>query len=56
MLPLTVGDGEGASPDTDPIVARFLNRLSDYLFTAARFASMRGGFPETTYRKDAVQV
>ena len=35
----------------DASVAVFLNRLSDYLFTAARYASMRCGEEEVTYKK-----
>jgi len=50
-LPLCRAGGEGEEPPTDPVVLRYLNRLSDYLFTAARFAAMKGGFEETCYRK-----
>ena len=32
-------------------VTRFLNRLSDYLFVAARLAAMKQGQPETVYKK-----
>eukprot|EP00013_Stygamoeba_regulata_P028630 CAMPEP_0177663756 /NCGR_PEP_ID=MMETSP0447-20121125/20096_1 /TAXON_ID=0 /ORGANISM="Stygamoeba regulata, Strain BSH-02190019" /LENGTH=280 /DNA_ID=CAMNT_0019169615 /DNA_START=64 /DNA_END=906 /DNA_ORIENTATION=+ len=34
----------------DPL-RHYLNRLSDYLFTAARYVSMREGHPETPYKK-----
>jgi ATP:cob(I)alamin adenosyltransferase len=34
-----------------PIVAQFLNRLSDYLFVAARFASLKAGATEHIYKK-----
>ena len=36
---------------TDAAVAVYLNRLSDYLFTAARFAALKAGEPETTWVK-----
>lgn len=35
----------------DADVLAFLNRLSDYLFTAARFVAMREGHAETVYKK-----
>ena len=38
---------------TEPAVGVFLNRLSDYLFTAARYAAMRAGEPETVWAKAA---
>ncbi len=39
-------DGELA-----PEVGVFLNRLSDYLFVAARFACLRSGGKEEVYKK-----
>ncbi|CAG08528.1 unnamed protein product, partial [Tetraodon nigroviridis] len=39
------------SGEADPEVARFLNRLSDYLFTLARFAAMKEGRDEKIYKK-----
>ena len=36
---------------TDGTVATYLNRLSDYLFTAARIAAKRSNKPEVTYKK-----
>ncbi|KAB1255282.1 Corrinoid adenosyltransferase [Camelus dromedarius] len=38
--------------ETDANVAKFLNRLSDYLFTLARYAAMKEGIPETIYKKN----
>ena len=38
----------GAVPD---VVRVYLNRLSDYMFTAARFAAMRAGREEESYKK-----
>lgn len=35
----------------DPIVGRFLNRLSDYLFTLGRALNHRAGCPETAWQK-----
>ncbi|KAI2664886.1 Corrinoid adenosyltransferase [Labeo rohita] len=39
------------SGETDPEVAKYLNRLSDYLFTVARYAAMKEGNGETIYKK-----
>ncbi|KAM7051255.1 corrinoid adenosyltransferase MMAB isoform 2-T2 [Molossus nigricans] len=38
--------------ETDANVARFLNRLSDYLFTLARYAAMKEGNQEKIYKKN----
>lgn len=45
VVPLTT------SGSMDTSVGVYLNRLSDYLFTAARIAAKRAGKPEVTYRK-----
>ncbi|KAL2091829.1 hypothetical protein ACEWY4_011627 [Coilia grayii] len=37
--------------EADHEVARFLNRLSDYLFTLARYAAMKEGEAESIYRR-----
>ncbi|XP_041644502.1 corrinoid adenosyltransferase [Cheilinus undulatus] len=37
------------SGEADPDVAKFLNRLSDYLFTLARYTAMKEGNEETIY-------
>jgi cob(I)alamin adenosyltransferase len=37
----------------DPLVVRYLNRLSDLLFTFARLENHRGGVADTVWRKDA---
>jgi hypothetical protein len=42
--------GEGA---LDPAVAVYLNRLSDFLFVAARLAAMAGGHAEQVYKKSS---
>ena len=36
---------------TDAAVAVYLNRLSDYLFMAARYAAKQAGEPETVWVK-----
>ncbi|KAJ8798867.1 hypothetical protein J1605_000024 [Eschrichtius robustus] len=38
------------SGETDANVAKFLNRLSDYLFTLARYTAMKEGNPEKIYK------
>jgi cob(I)alamin adenosyltransferase len=38
----------GAVPD---VVRVYLNRLSDYMFTAARFAAMHANREEESYKK-----
>ncbi|XP_008249582.2 corrinoid adenosyltransferase MMAB isoform X7 [Oryctolagus cuniculus] len=37
--------------ETDANVAKFLNRLSDYLFTLARYAAMKEGNQEKIYKR-----
>ncbi|XP_062399986.1 corrinoid adenosyltransferase [Sardina pilchardus] len=39
------------SGEADPDVAKFLNRLSDYLFTVARYAAMKEGAAESVYSR-----
>ena len=37
------------APPIDPVLLRFVNRLSDLLFVLARVANHRGGVPETEW-------
>ncbi|XP_074527503.1 corrinoid adenosyltransferase MMAB [Halichoeres trimaculatus] len=39
------------SGEADPDVAKFLNRLSDYLFTVARYAALKEGSEEKIYKR-----
>ncbi|XP_041854525.1 corrinoid adenosyltransferase [Melanotaenia boesemani] len=39
------------SGEADPDVAKFLNRLSDYLFTLARYTAMKEGNEEKIYKR-----
>uniref|UniRef100_A0A1A7W9K5 Corrinoid adenosyltransferase MMAB n=1 Tax=Iconisemion striatum TaxID=60296 RepID=A0A1A7W9K5_9TELE len=39
------------SGEADPDVAKYLNRLSDYLFTLARYAAMKEGSEEKIYNR-----
>ena len=39
--------------DFPPVVQRYLNRLSDYLFAAARVANCRAGVPDNEYVRSA---
>jgi cob(I)alamin adenosyltransferase len=37
------------SPPVDPVLVRYMNRLSDLLFVLARVVNHRGGLPETEW-------
>ncbi len=37
------------SPPVDPVLVRYMNRLSDLLFVLARVVNHRGGIPETEW-------
>jgi cob(I)alamin adenosyltransferase len=39
----------GLEPPVDPVLVRYVNRLSDLLFVLARVANRRGGVPETEW-------
>ena len=42
----------GISP-VNPEVLQYINRLSDYLFVAAKYINTKAGIPEVTWDKDA---
>jgi cob(I)alamin adenosyltransferase len=39
----------GLTPPIDPVLVRYVNRLSDLLFVLARVVNYRGGVPETEW-------
>lgn len=39
--------------EVNPDVIRYFNRLSDFLFVAAKFINAKAGIPEVTWNKDA---
>ena len=39
------------SGDCPAVIAKYLNRLSDFLYTAARYAAMKEGREEVPYKK-----
>ena len=47
-------DTLGGTEPVDPVVLAFLNRASDVLFAAARFANLVGGMPETLWDAQAL--
>ena len=48
MIPLVQGEGT-----VDPAALAYVNRLSDYFFTAARFVNYYDGTDEVQYRAPA---
>lgn len=42
--------------EINPIALRYLNRLSDWMFTLARLVNSRGGVPETKWHKGAEET
>ena len=46
------GEEEEEEEVVELSVRVYLNRLSDYLFTAARYAALREGKPEVVYKKE----
>ena len=46
------GNGGNGGEAVERSVRVYLNRLSDYLFTAARYAALRGGAQEVVYKKE----
>jgi cob(I)alamin adenosyltransferase len=42
------------SKQVEPVVARYLNRLSDFLFVAARSAAQAANRPETIYKRVSI--
>ena len=42
-----------ADAEVSPRIIRYLNRLGDYLFVAARFANIQAGIQEVAWRKPA---
>lgn len=47
---VTLANSEGASVSATTV--RYLNRLSDYLFVAARYTNQAAGCPDIAWRKD----
>ena len=45
-----------AREDADPVVGRYLNRLSDFFFVAARYAALSSDRPETIWKKPRVRA
>ncbi|MDD5110613.1 MAG: cob(I)yrinic acid a,c-diamide adenosyltransferase [Patescibacteria group bacterium] len=47
----TLAAAHAANISLDPLIAQYLNRLSDLLFTMARWVNMREGISETSWEK-----